>query len=108
MSTAVQAALRRGASNVGSAGTAAKRLLSTGRAVACEAAAPMSWNYPTAIRFGAGRISELPEACAELGMKRPLLITDPGIMAVGSMARCVRSAAGSRSPSGSTHALLCA
>ena len=26
-----------------------------------------SWNYPTSIRFGAGRIRELPDACRELG-----------------------------------------
>jgi alcohol dehydrogenase class IV len=38
-----------------------------------------NWNYPTAIRFGAGRISELPEACRVLGMERPLLATDPGL-----------------------------
>ena len=38
-----------------------------------------NWNYPTAIRFGAGRISELPDACRELGMTRPLLVTDPGL-----------------------------
>jgi alcohol dehydrogenase class IV len=38
-----------------------------------------NWSYPTAIRFGAGRIAELPEACAALGMKRPLLVTDPGL-----------------------------
>jgi alcohol dehydrogenase class IV len=38
-----------------------------------------NWNYPTAIRFGAGRITELPEACRELGMKRPLLVTDSGL-----------------------------
>ena len=38
-----------------------------------------NWNYPTAIRFGAGRIGELPEACRELGMERPLLVTDPGL-----------------------------
>lgn len=38
-----------------------------------------NWNYPTAIRFGAGRIKELPDACRELGMQRPLLITDPGL-----------------------------
>mgnify|MGYP000687031060 FL=1 len=38
-----------------------------------------NWNYPTAIRFGAGRISELPDACRELGMARPLLVTDPGL-----------------------------
>ena len=38
-----------------------------------------NWNYPTAIRFGAGRISELPDACRELGMDRPLLVTDTGL-----------------------------
>ena len=36
-----------------------------------------NWNYPTAIRFGAGRIAELAEACRSAGMKRPLLVTDP-------------------------------
>ncbi len=41
-----------------------------------------NWNYPTAIRFGAGRISELPEVCRELGMTRPLLVTDPGLAAL--------------------------
>ena len=38
-----------------------------------------NWNYPTAIRFGAGRIRELPGACRELGMQRPLLVTDSGL-----------------------------
>ena len=38
-----------------------------------------NWSYPTAIRFGAGRIKELPEACAQAGMKNPLLITDKGL-----------------------------
>lgn len=38
-----------------------------------------NWSYPTAIRFGAGRISELGEACISAGMKNPLLVTDPGI-----------------------------
>ena len=36
-----------------------------------------NWNYPTKVRFGAGRIAELPDACKELGMKRPLIVTDP-------------------------------
>lgn len=39
----------------------------------------MNWNYPTPIRFGAGRIAELPEACQSLGMSKPLLITDKGL-----------------------------
>lgn len=38
-----------------------------------------NWNYPTSIRFGAGRIAELPAACRELGMQRPLLVTDKGL-----------------------------
>ncbi len=38
-----------------------------------------NWSYPTAIRFGAGRIAELGEACAAAGMKRPLLVTDRGL-----------------------------
>ncbi|MFL5222369.1 MAG: iron-containing alcohol dehydrogenase [Microvirga sp.] len=36
-----------------------------------------NWNYPTAIRFGAGRIAELPEAVRSAGIARPLLVTDP-------------------------------
>ena len=39
-----------------------------------------NWSYPTEVRFGAGRISELGEACKKAGMSRPLLVTDPGIV----------------------------
>jgi alcohol dehydrogenase class IV len=38
-----------------------------------------NWNFPTSIRFGAGRIRELPDACRAVGFKRPLLVTDPGL-----------------------------
>jgi len=41
-----------------------------------------NWNFPTKVRFGAGRIAELPDACKELGMKRPLIVTDPGLAAL--------------------------
>ena len=34
------------------------------------------WSYPTAIRFGAGRITELAAACRAAGINRPLLVTD--------------------------------
>lgn len=37
------------------------------------------WNYPTTVRFGAGRIAELPDALAATGIKRPLFVTDPGL-----------------------------
>ena len=38
-----------------------------------------NWSYPTAIKFGAGRINELPQACAEAGITAPLLVTDKGL-----------------------------
>ena len=38
-----------------------------------------NWSYPTAIRFGAGRIVEIAEACAVAGIKKPLLVTDRGL-----------------------------
>lgn len=38
-----------------------------------------NWNFPTPTRFGVGRIAELPQACRELGMKRPLMVTDIGL-----------------------------
>jgi alcohol dehydrogenase len=38
-----------------------------------------NWSYPTAIRFGAGRITELADACEAAGIKRPLLVTDSGL-----------------------------
>lgn len=38
-----------------------------------------NWSYPTAIKFGNGRIKELADACAATGMKKPLLVTDKGL-----------------------------
>jgi alcohol dehydrogenase class IV len=38
-----------------------------------------NWNYPTTIWFGCGRINELANACQTLGIKKPLLVTDPGL-----------------------------
>lgn len=38
-----------------------------------------NWSYPTEIRFGAGRIAEIAEACAVAGITKPLLITDRGL-----------------------------
>lgn len=39
-----------------------------------------NWNYPTAVKFGAGRIAELPEALKVAGIARPLLVTDAGLV----------------------------
>lgn len=39
----------------------------------------MNWSYPTAIKFGPGRIRELAEHCRAAGITRPLLVTDRGL-----------------------------
>ncbi len=41
-----------------------------------------NWNYPSNIRIGAGRVNELAEACINLNIRAPLLITDPGLSAL--------------------------
>ncbi|MGI9402316.1 MAG: iron-containing alcohol dehydrogenase [Rhizobiaceae bacterium] len=38
-----------------------------------------NWTYPTAIRFGAGRIKEIADACQSAGITNPLLVTDRGL-----------------------------
>ena len=38
-----------------------------------------NWSFPTRIWAGAGRIAELPAACAQLGIERPLVVTDRGL-----------------------------
>ncbi|MCR9149583.1 MAG: iron-containing alcohol dehydrogenase [Rhodobacteraceae bacterium] len=35
-----------------------------------------NWSYPTAVKFGPGRIAELAEHCRAAGIARPLLVTD--------------------------------
>ena len=50
-----------------------------------------NWSYPTAVRFGARRVAELPDACREAGMARPLLVTDPGVAALPMTAAALDS-----------------
>ncbi len=55
-----------------------------------------NWSYPTAIRFGAGRISEIAEACEAAGISKPLLVTDRGLatMEITTRTRDLMEAAG--------------
>ena len=46
-----------------------------------------NWNYPTPIRFGAGRIVEIADACASVGIKKPLFVTDKGMAKMEITAR---------------------
>lgn len=46
-----------------------------------------NWSYPTAVRFGAGRIAEIAEACAAAGITKPMLVTDRGLAGMEITAR---------------------
>ena len=48
-----------------------------------------TWSYPTSIRFGAGRIDELPDACRAAGIARPLVVTDRGLAPLDITARAL-------------------
>ena len=39
----------------------------------------VNWGYPTSIRFGPGRIRELPRACEMANILSPLFVTDQGL-----------------------------
>src|ERR1700694_4082715 len=54
-----------------------------------------SWNYPTTIMFGPGRIAELAVVCETAGIRRPLLVTDADLAKlpmVGDVARRLKDA----------------
>ena len=55
-----------------------------------------TWSFPTSIRIGQGRISELADACAAAGISRPLLVTDRGLasMDITTQALTLMEAAG--------------
>ena len=44
------------------------------------------FNTAPELRVGLGAARELGAYCAQLGVKRPLLVTDPGLVAVGLVA----------------------
>ncbi|MBB5752785.1 iron-containing alcohol dehydrogenase [Prosthecomicrobium pneumaticum] len=54
-----------------------------------------NWSYPTAVRFGPGRIAMLPEALASAGIAKPLFVTDPGLAALPIVGKALAILAGS-------------
>jgi alcohol dehydrogenase len=48
------------------------------------------WSYPTEIRFGAGRVAEIAEACMAAGIRRPLLVTDATLKTMPMIAAAQR------------------
>ena len=59
-----------------------------------------NWNFPTAVRFGVGRISELADACKSLGIAKPLLVTDPGLAALPMVADAIAANQAAGLPTG--------
>jgi len=53
-----------------------------------------NWNYPTSVRFGAGRIAELGAAVKAAGIRHPLLVTDPRLAHLPPVARALEVLAG--------------
>ena len=43
------------------------------------AAVTGNWGFPNQILVGPGRLSELAQVCGDLGIKNPLVVTDPGL-----------------------------
>ncbi len=52
-----------------------------------------NWSYPTAIKFGVGRIAELAEHCKAAGITTPLLVTDKALASLPITAAALDSLA---------------
>ena len=55
-----------------------------------------NWNYPTSVRFGAGRISELADAVKAAGMSNPLFVTDPSLAKLPMTQKAAASLSGAK------------
>jgi alcohol dehydrogenase class IV len=55
-----------------------------------------NWSYPTAVKFGPGRIRELADHCKAVGIKKPLLVTDKALasLPIAAQALGILEAAG--------------
>ena len=43
----------------------------------------VEFSFPTRVVFGPGSVAGVAALCAELGVTRPLIVTDPGLVAAG-------------------------
>ncbi len=58
------------------------------------------WNFPTTVIFGPGTIQQLPDACRQLGMTQPLLVTDEGLKGLPMIAAAIAANAQAGLPTG--------
>ncbi|MGC8990028.1 MAG: iron-containing alcohol dehydrogenase, partial [Verrucomicrobiia bacterium] len=45
---------------------------------------PVVFSFPTRILFGAGALTALPENLGVINVRRPLIVTDPGMLNTGA------------------------
>src|ERR1044071_6570303 len=50
-----------------------------------------SFSFPTSTLFGAGALAELPARCNSLGIRRPLVVTDAGLIGTSAFASLVET-----------------
>ncbi len=53
-----------------------------------------SFSFPTSIIFGAGSLAELPDRLGRMGVRRPLVVTDPGLLQTDAYQRFERVSQG--------------
>ena len=51
----------------------------------------INWNYPTPIWFGLNRVKDIESACNNLNIKKPLIVTDPGILKTNIISKVNKS-----------------
>ncbi len=49
-----------------------------------------TWDFPTRVLVGPGRIAELADACRSIGINRPLVVTDKGLADLPAVAKAVK------------------
>jgi alcohol dehydrogenase class IV len=57
-----------------------------------------NWSYPTAIKFGVGRVAELADHCRASGIAKPLFVTDKALASLPITAQAVAVLAGAGLP----------
>jgi alcohol dehydrogenase class IV len=65
--------------------------------------AAATFAFPTTILFGPGSVGELRERLAAAGVRRPLIVTDRGLMATGAFGSAREAAGGESSVFSDTH-----
>jgi len=50
-----------------------------------------TFSFPTTTLFGAGALGELPDRCRRLGISRPLVVTDPGLVETEAFAALTKT-----------------